>query len=146
MTNADSGCIFCRIVAGTAPASFVHEDDELVAFMDTNPVAPGHLLVVPRTHLPALADVPAPLAARMFTVGQELAAALRRTEIRTEGINLFYADGAAALQSVFHSHLHVIPRFRGDGFSIHAANWGSNPDRAELDADAAAIRSSVDRG
>jgi len=143
MTSLGAGCVFCRIVAGTAPASFVHEDDELVAFMDTNPVAPGHLLVVPRAHLPALADVPAPLAARMFTVAQALAAALRSTEMRTEGINLFYADGAAALQSVFHSHLHVIPRFRGDGFSIHAAKWGTNPPRADLDVQAATIRASL---
>jgi histidine triad (HIT) family protein len=137
---SDSGCIFCRIVGGAAPASFVHEDDELVAFMDINPVSIGHLLVVPRAHLPALADVPAELAARMFTVGQELAAALRATDIATEGINLFYADGAAAFQSVFHSHLHVIPRFRGDGFRIHAANWGSSPGREELDAAASSVR------
>lgn len=136
----DRSCVFCAIVAGDAPASFVHEDADLVAFMDTNPVAPGHLLVVPRRHLPALADVPPELAARMFTTAQALAAALRATDLRTEGINLFYADGAAALQTVFHSHLHVIPRFRGDGFAVHAASWGSNPSRAELDAHAAMVR------
>ena len=136
----DAPCIFCRIIAGSAPASFVHEDEEVVAFMDINPVAPGHLLVVPRRHLPDLADVPPDLASRMFLLAQELAAALRATDLRTEGINLFYADGAAALQSIFHSHLHVIPRYAGDGFRIHAANWGANPSRDELDAHAALVR------
>lgn len=136
----EASCIFCRIIAGSAPASFVHEDEAVVAFMDINPVAAGHLLIVPRRHLPDLADVPPDLASRMFLLAQELAAALRATDLRTEGINLFYADGAAALQSVFHSHLHVIPRYAGDGFRIHAANWGANPGRDELDAQAALVR------
>jgi len=135
-------CIFCSIVAREAPASFVHEDEELVAFMDINPVTPGHLLVVPRAHLPALADVPDTVAARMFTVAQRLAAALRSTELLTEGINLFYADGAAAFQSVFHSHLHVIPRFRGDGFRFHI-HRGADPSRAHLDEAAAVIRTAA---
>ena len=135
----DPSCIFCRIVAGSADASYVYEDEDLVAFMDINPVTRGHLLVVPRAHLPALADVPPELGARMFVIGRELAAALRSSAVTTEGINLFLADGAAAMQTVFHSHLHVIPRFRGDGFRFVRA-WSGNPDRAELDADAAAVR------
>ncbi len=140
----DSQCTFCRIVAGQSPASFVHRDDEIVAFMDINPVTPGHLLVVPTDHLPTLADVPEDLSARMWTLGRRLAAALRASPLRTEGINLFYADGDAAFQEVFHAHLHVIPRFAGDQFRIHA-NWGANPSRESLDETAAEIRSAAQR-
>lgn len=137
----DPGCVFCAIVAGRADASFVHEDQRVVAFMDINPVTPGHLLVVPRQHLPALADVPPPLAAEMFTVAQRLAAAIRASDLRSDGINLFYADGKAALQEVFHAHLHVFPRYPEDGFTVDA-NWGTNPSREDLDAIAENIRAS----
>ena len=136
---AEPTCVFCRIVAGSADASFVHEGPDVVAFMDIHPVTRGHLLVVPREHLPALADVPPRIGAEMFTIAQRLAAVLRATEITTEGINLFYADGAAAFQTVFHAHLHVIPRYRSDGFRISRDHWGFMPDRSDLDADAEAI-------
>jgi histidine triad (HIT) family protein len=137
----DPSCVFCAIVAGRAEASFVHEDEQVVAFMDINPVTPGHLLVVPRQHLPALADVPPHLAARVFTVAQALASAIRASDLRSDGINLFYADGRAALQEVFHAHLHVFPRYPGDGFTVDA-NWGTNPSREDLDAIAENIRTS----
>ena len=136
----DPNCVFCAIVDGRAEASFVYEDDEIVAFMDINPVTPGHLLVVPRDHLPALGDVDNTLGARMFNVAQHLAAAIRSSDLRSDGINLFYADGKAALQEVFHSHLHVFPRYPEDGFVIDA-NWGTNPSREDLDAVAEAIKS-----
>jgi histidine triad (HIT) family protein len=139
---SDPACIFCRIAAGDAPAAFVHEDEALVAFMDKNPVTPGHLLVVPRDHHPYLATVPGVILSHMMLVAQWLAAALRESSVRTEGINLFYADGAAAFQEIFHSHLHVIPRWRGDGFRIHA-NRGTKPSRIELAEIAAGIRDSV---
>lgn len=138
-TGDDPDCVFCAIVAGRAEASFVHEGDIVVAFMDINPVTPGHLLVVPRAHLPALADVDPETAARMFVVAQSLAAAIRASDLRSDGINLFYADGKAALQEVFHAHLHVFPRYPEDGFTIDA-NWGTNPSRDDLDAIAANIR------
>ena len=134
----DPNCVFCAVVGGRAEASFVYEDQQVVAFMDINPVTPGHLLVVPRDHLPALADVDGTLGALMFNVAQELAAAIRASDLRSDGINLFYADGAAALQEVFHAHLHVFPRYPDDGFEIDA-NWGTNPSREDLDAVAAEI-------
>lgn len=134
-----SNCIFCQIVAGGSPATFVHEDDEVVAFLDINPVTPGHLLVVPRMHAPSLAEVSDDLANQMFATARHMAAALRASELRCDGVNLFYADGEAAFQEVFHSHLHVIPRFVGDGFSI-SANWGTQPTREELDLVGSKIR------
>jgi diadenosine tetraphosphate (Ap4A) HIT family hydrolase len=139
-TNTD--CIFCAIVAGMAPASVVHEDDATLAFLDLHPVTPGHLLVIPKRHGIDLADLDPAQGARLFVVGQRLAAALRASELRCEGVNLFLADGAAARQEVFHVHLHVFPRFAGDGFRIEAA-WGSEPSRAELDAVAACVRAAL---
>ncbi len=141
MTN-DPDCIFCRIVAGEAPAALIHDDDAVIAFMDINPVTPGHLLVVPRQHHVAIATVPGNILSHMTVVAQWLAAALRASEIRTEGINLFLADGAAAGQEVWHSHLHVIPRWPGDGFRI-AADWRGAADYDELNRQAAAIRSAA---
>ena len=131
--------MFCRIVEGSLPCSRLVETTAVLAFMDVDPVTPGHLLVIPKDHLPDLADLTDELAAEMLSVARRLAEALRRSELRCEGVNLFYADGEAAFQEVFHSHLHVFPRWEGDGFVINA-RWGSNPARSELDALASKIR------
>jgi histidine triad (HIT) family protein len=135
-------CAFCQIVAGTLPSSLVHESATVLVVMDVDPVTPGHLLVISKAHLPALADLSDALAREMFSVARTMASALRRTSLRCEGVNIFYADGEAAFQEVFHSHLHVFPRFRSDGFVI-TANWGTAPDRSELDAIASQIRDAV---
>ncbi len=135
--------MFCRIVDGSLPSSTVFESSAVLAILDINPVTPGHLLVIPKGHLPNLADLTDELAAEMFQVARQLAAALRRTDLRCEGVNLFYADGEAAFQEVFHSHLHVIPRYPGDGFTVEAT-WGSKPSRDELDGTASMIRSAVE--
>jgi histidine triad (HIT) family protein len=134
-------CVFCSIAAGESPASFVHESDRIVAFMDINPVTPGHLLVVPRRHLPDLADVAPEVAAEMMLVAQSLAEALRSSPVRSEGVNLFYADGEAAGQEVFHAHLHVFPRWEDDGFAISRRIIESP--RADLDQLAANIRTGL---
>lgn len=137
-----SDCIFCDILSGEAEASIVYEDATVVAFMDLQPVTTGHLLVVPRRHWPHLADLPPSAAAQLFTVGQSLAAALRRSRLPCDGVNLFLADGEAAFQEVFHTHLHVFPRTEGDGFRIQAA-WRVRP-RHELDEAAQAVRMALD--
>jgi diadenosine tetraphosphate (Ap4A) HIT family hydrolase len=134
-----SGCVFCEIVAGTAPASVVHADDLAVAFLDARPVTPGHLLVVPRRHAADLAGLDDGTGEWLFRVGMRLAAALRRSGLRCEGVTLFLADGEAAGQEVFHVHLHIFPRYDGDRFRIEA-DWSSMPDRVELDRIAALIR------
>jgi diadenosine tetraphosphate (Ap4A) HIT family hydrolase len=138
-TSAD--CIFCAILAGRAPASIVYRDDMVCAFMDIRPVNPGHLLVIPIEHAVYLADLPPATGGRMFEVGQRLAAALRTSGVRCEGVNLFLADGAPAGQEIFHCHLHVVPRYAGDGFRLqHGPGFGKLSERAELDATASAIR------
>ena len=134
-------CVFCSIVRGQAEASIVYEDDTVVAFMDLRPVNPGHLLVVPRAHAVGLEDLEETLGTRVWSVAQRLARALRRSDLRCDGVNLFLADGEAAFQEVFHVHLHVLPRFAGDGFRI-SANW-QLWERDELDKSAAAVRAGL---
>ncbi len=137
--SGPADCVFCAIVAGSAPASIVYEDVDLLAFMDIRPVTPGHLMVIPKRHAPFLADLDEAIGARMFTVAMRLAQALRASGLRCEGINLFLADGEAAFQEVFHVHLHVFPRFAGDAFRLDA-DWSVAPSRPELDAIAAQLR------
>lgn len=86
-------CVFCRVVDGTVESSRVYEDDEVLAFMDIQPVTDGHLLVIPKRHAPDLADLDEQLGMSMFRIAQRLAAALRRSGLPCEGVNLFLADG-----------------------------------------------------
>lgn len=140
--NNDPNCVFCRIIAGDAPAARVHEDEVVVAFMDIDPVTTGHLLVVPKEHHPHLATIPGSIVSHMMLTAQWLAAALRASPVTTEGINLFLADGVAAGQEVFHSHLHVIPRWKGDGFCLDAT-LGSDPSLKELEEIAASVKAAA---
>ncbi|MDT0344775.1 HIT family protein [Streptomyces litchfieldiae] len=134
-------CLFCAIARGDAEASVVYDDGTVLAFMDLQPVTPGHLLVVPRAHVAGLTDLDPGLGTEIWRVGHQLALALRRSTLRCEGINVFLADGEAAFQEIFHLHLHVFPRFRGDDFRL-VADWYPR-ERAELDATAAAVRAGV---
>jgi histidine triad (HIT) family protein len=111
-------CIFCKIVGGTLPAAIVFQDDLCMAFMDIRPVNPGHVLVIPKCHAAYLADLDPATGGHVFQIAMRVAGAIRRTQIHCEGINLFLADGEAAMQEVFHVHLHVIPRYTGDGFEL----------------------------
>lgn len=138
---AAQGCIFCAVVAREAEASVVYEDETVMAFMDLNPVTPGHLLVVPREHAVGLDDVDPATSAHVWSVGHDLARALRRSTLRCEGINVLLCDGKAAFQTVFHFHLHVIPRYVGDGWTLRSEP--PERDRSLLDGDARAIRAAV---
>jgi len=134
-------CIFCAIAAGSAEASIVYADERAVAFMDIRPVTQGHLLVVPRRHAIGLADLDPEDGAQVFRVAQRMAAAIRRSDLPCEGINLFLADGQLAGQEIFHVHLHVLPRNPGDGFRVRM-DWRFPP-RAELEDNAARIRAGL---
>jgi histidine triad (HIT) family protein len=139
-------CIFCAIITGRAAGSIVHRDDECVAFMDIRPVTPGHLLVVPLMHAASLGELPANIGKAMFALAQHLTAAVRRSGVCADGVTLLLADGEAAGQEVFHVHLHVIPRFAGDGFGLRLpAGYGAECAREELEAAAAAVRSALSR-
>jgi len=132
-------CVFCRIVAGELPGTFVYRDERCAAFMDIKPVNPGHLLVVPLNHATQLADLDGAAAAHLMEVGHRLAGALRGSGLRCEGVNFFLADGEAAGQEVFHVHLHVFPRFQGDGFGLRFGPDYVERSRAELEQSAGPI-------
>ena len=137
-------CVFCEIIAGRQPSSAVYRDDVCVAFLDTQPVNPGHTLVVPNVHAAGLADLDENIGAHLFRVAQRLAGALRRSGVHCEGIDLFLADGAAAMQEVFHVHLHVVPRYEHDGFGFRfSPAYYQKPARAELDRGAEQIRKAL---
>jgi histidine triad (HIT) family protein len=135
--------IFSEIIAGTAEASRVHEDDTAIAFMDIRPLTTGHVLVVPKQQYRTLAELPPEIGAHLFVVGQKVAAAVRASNPRVAGVNLFLADGTVAGQEIFHVHLHVIPRMIGDGFGLRARP--SSPHRSELDRLAAEIAAALTR-
>lgn len=139
-----SDCVFCDILSGKLPVSIVYRDERCTAFMDIQPVNSGHVLVIPNRHATFLADLDEETGGHMFRVAQRLARALRNSGVRCEGVNFFLADGAAAMQDVFHVHLHVFPRYRGDGFGLRfSPAYSVRPDRSELDAVAEQIRSAL---
>ena len=140
-TSAPQGCIFCEIVARRAEASVVYEDETVVVFMDLNPVTPGHLLVVPCEHAVGLEDLDGATSAHVWSVGHDMARALRRSSIGCEGINVLLCDGEVAFQTVFHFHLHVIPRYAGDGWILKAES--PERERSLLDSDAQAIKDAI---
>jgi len=126
---------------GEAKASVVYEDETAVVFMDRNPVTPGHLLVVPREHAVGLEDLDGATSAHVWSVGHNMARALRRSSMGCEGINLLRCDGEVAFQTVFHFHLHVIPRYAGDGWTLKAES--SERERPLLDSDAQTIKDAI---
>ncbi|MGV9657226.1 HIT family protein [Streptomyces koyangensis] len=139
--GAERGCLFCAIARGEAEASTVHEDERVVAFMDLQPVTPGHVLVVPKAHAAGFEDLPEELGAEVWRVAHRIGRGLRRSGLRCEGVNLFLADGAAAFQEIPHVHLNVFPRYAGDRFRLDA-DWQVR-DRAELEATAGAVRTGL---
>lgn len=109
---ADEGCVFCKIVAGTIPANVVYEDKNVIAFLDIDPLFPGHVLLCPREHYSTLTDLPVALAGPMMEKAQVMAAAVE-TAVDAEGT--FVAINNRVSQLVPHLHIHVVPRRRKDG-------------------------------
>ena len=105
-------CIFCRIAAGDAAATVVHRDPRCVAFATIEPLEPGHLLLAPRGHVRDIYDMPAGLGAHLFGVATGLARAMREV-FKPDGLTLRQNNGDAGGQTVFHFHLHLVPRFEG---------------------------------
>ena len=133
---SDETCIFCKIAAGTIPAIKVAEDEMTLTIMDIMPQSPGHVLVIPKTHGAMIWDIPADAAAATMRQGQRLASAVQRA-LDAPGIMLAQLNGAAAGQTVFHVHLHVIPRYQGFDLKLHARE---KADPAELNRLAERIR------
>ena len=137
-------CIFCDIVNGKAPSSMIYQDKKCSVFMDIQPVNEGHILIIPNKHATYLDDLDPDIGAHIFYIGQKMASAIRKSDIRCEGINFFIADGVEAGQEVFHVHLHVIPRFEGDGFGLKYGKTNFiKRTRLELDKTASKIKNLI---
>jgi len=132
-------CIFCGIASGEIPGRVVHETDEAVAFLDANPLAPGHTLVVPRAHRERLNDASGPEARAVFEAVHELAGRIERA-VDADATTVAVNNGEAAGQEVPHVHVHVIPRFEGDGGRPIHAITGERPALSEGELDDIAAR------
>jgi histidine triad (HIT) family protein len=124
---ADPLCIFCKIIAGELPAKIVGQDERTISFMDIAPATRGHALVVPRTHTPDLLSVGAEDLRAVAVASQQLASrALER--LGADGVNLINSCGTVAWQTVFHFHVHVIPRYKGDPLRLPWTPAPGDPD------------------
>ena len=130
-------CVFCRIVAKEIPAAVVYEDELAIAFMDAGQVKPGHVLVAAKGHAENLYELDDAQASALLRAAARLARAIRAA-YQPQGLSVYQANGRAAWQSVFHYHMHLVPRHEGDGMMLI---WpAKNPPREKLAEYATAIR------
>ena len=113
----DNNCIFCKIANGESPSSTVYEDDNFRVFLDLGPAAKGHALIVPKDHYANLYELPEETAADVMRLAKRMALQLK-DKLQCDGLNLVQNNGEAAGQTVHHFHMHVIPRYEGDGQKI----------------------------
>ncbi len=138
--SEESACIFCAITDGHGTASIVKRGELATAFMDIHPMVPGHTLVIPNSHSDGVSKVNDKDGGAVFSMARRIATALKASDIRCEGTNLIIADGRVAGQTVFHTHMHVIPRYRGDDFPMRLdPALRHAPTRETLDEQAATI-------
>jgi histidine triad (HIT) family protein len=121
--TADADCLFCKIIAGEIPCFKLYENDETLAFMDINPANEGHALVIPKEHAKDVYAVSDAAITATVKTAKKIAAAVDKT-LSPDGLNLLQCNGPAAAQSVFHFHMHVLPRREGDELKL---NWGIKP-------------------
>lgn len=139
-----SDCAFCKVISGEYSSSKIYEDDSLLAFMDIQPVNAGHLLIVPKKHVELMADLDEETSAKMMVLAKRINNALRLSGLKLEAVNYFLADGESAGQEVFHTHLHLIPRFKNDGFGLtFPEDYVNLPEKEELDSIALMVKSAL---
>jgi len=107
-------CIFCKIVSGEISSFKVYEDEEFLAFLDVNPIARGHTLLIPKKHFENIFDIPEDVLEGLILRAKRVSGVLQQG-LGASGVNLLHASGQSAQQSVFHFHLHLVPRFENDG-------------------------------
>ncbi len=133
---SDPDCLFCKIVAGEIPSTRVYEDERTIAFMDINPGTRGHLLVIPREHAKDLLEIDAEDLAACAQTAKTMAERVK-DRLQADGVNLINSCGSPAWQTVFHFHIHVIPRYDGDPLRLP---WQPAPgDRDDIAAAAQAL-------
>ena len=136
-----SDCVFCKIVNGQIPSTKVHEDALTLAFMDIGEVNPGHVLVAVKPHVENIFGLDDTLAAAVFQTAARVARAVKKA-YSPEGVTLYQANGSAAGQTVYHFHLHLVPRYHRDG--MHLTWPAKNPPRGQLEANAAKLRTALE--
>ena len=114
-----SDCIFCKIIANEIPATIVYDDEDVRAFMDIGPIIKGHVLVIPKKHYDPVTETPDEMITKLHLVAKQIAGA-QMNALGADGVNIMQNNGTAAGQEVPHIHVHVIPRYHGDG---HHWNW-----------------------
>jgi histidine triad (HIT) family protein len=133
-------CVFCKIRDGQIPSTKIYEDQATLAFMDINPLNTGHCLVVTKRHAATIWDAEVSDLQAAIATAKKVATALRET-VKPDGLNMLQANGAAAFQSVAHYHLHLIPRWAGDGKGF---DWKLVPgDRAQIAATGERLRAAL---
>ena len=110
-------CIFCKIAAGEIPSATLYEDEDFRVILDLGPAARGHALILPKAHYADLCEIPEELAAKAMILAKKIVAAGRKA-LRCDGYNIVQNNGEAAGQTVFHFHIHVIPRYTGDNAGV----------------------------
>ena len=135
----EPSCVFCAIVGGKAPAERVFEDDAVIAIMDVHPATEGHILVLPKQHARDIWDIDEAAAESCMAASVRVAQMIRDA-LHPAGINLVHATGAAAWQTVFHFHIHLVPRYEGDGLVQPWTFRKSAADRSTLKETAERIR------
>jgi histidine triad (HIT) family protein len=113
----DKNCIFCKIIGNEIPATTLYEDEYFKAIMDISPAAKGHAILISKKHVADIYEVDEETASRAFSVAAKIARAMKE-ELNCEGINILQNNGEAAGQTVFHLHIHIIPRYKGDTVDI----------------------------
>lgn len=123
---AEENCVFCKIIAGEIPSTAVYEDDDFKAILDVNPAARGHVIIIPKKHAANIYELEDEDAAKVFPIAKKIASALQKT-YGCDGVNVLQNNGEAAGQTVFHLHVHVVPRYYDDDVRIM---WkpGETPD------------------
>jgi RimJ/RimL family protein N-acetyltransferase/diadenosine tetraphosphate (Ap4A) HIT family hydrolase len=137
-------CTFCKILRSELPASFVYQDNDISAFLDIHPINRGHILIIPNSHYEFFEQIPSQVFAKMTNTAQEIQRAFAKAGIKAEGSNVFLSNGEIAGQEVPHAHLHITPRYRGDGHRMGFS--GTDPDpaaRAELNQISKSISSAL---
>jgi len=112
------GCLFCKIVKGEIDYAKIYEDDDTLAFLDIHPIAKGHCLVIPKKHFENIFNIEESILQKVISAGKSISGKIKKS-LGADGVNLINASGEAAEQTVFHFHLHIIPRFQNDGLKIH---------------------------
>ncbi|WP_224333116.1 HIT family protein [Haloprofundus halobius] len=130
-------CIFCKIVAGDIPGRTVYETERALAFLDANPLSPGHTLVIPKNHAERLDDLSGDEASELFAAVHELTPRVE-SAVDADAVTVGINDGSAAGQEVPHVHVHLVPRFEGDGGGPIHAVAGERPDLSDEELDAIA--------